>query len=105
MHKLLTEGKTDLLTGFKSARTGRVFKAFLVKQPDGKIGFEFEPRGEGKAGAKTAAKKTTAAAKKTAAAKAPAKAPAKTAAKAAAKKTPARKKAVAEADEESTSET
>lgn len=63
LHKLLTEGKTDLLTGFKSARTGRVFKAFLVKQPDGKIGFEFEPRGEGKAGAKTAAKKTTAAAK------------------------------------------
>ncbi|MBA1904728.1 topoisomerase C-terminal repeat-containing protein, partial [Escherichia coli] len=53
--KLLTEGKTDLLTGFKSARTGRNFKAFLVKQPDGKIGFEFEPRGEGKGkpGAKT----------------------------------------------------
>lgn len=73
LHKLLAEGKTDLLTGFKSARTGRVFKAFLVKQPDGKIGFEFEPRGEGKA----AAKKTTTAAKKTAAAKAPAKTAAK----------------------------
>lgn len=102
--KLLTEGKTDLLTGFKSARTGRNFKAFLVKQPDGKIGFEFEPRGEGKGkpGAKTPAKKTTAAAKTPAAKKAPA----KTASKTAAKKTPARKKAAeAEADEESTSET
>ncbi|MFV8667414.1 DNA topoisomerase III [Ralstonia pseudosolanacearum] len=93
LHKLLAEGKTDLLTGFKSARTGRVFKAFLVKQPDGKIGFEFEPRGEGKA-----------AAKKTAAAKAPAKTAAKKTT-AAAKKTPARKKAATEADEESTSET
>jgi DNA topoisomerase-3 len=108
LHKLLSEGKTDLLTGFKSARTGRNFKAFLVKQPDGKIGFEFEPRGEGKGkpGAKTAAKKaptkTTTAAKKTPAAKAPA----KTAAKTAAKKAPARKKAAeAEANEESTSET
>lgn len=49
--KLLTDGRTDLLTGFKSSRTGRNFKAFLVKQPDGKIGFEFEVR-EPKAGAK-----------------------------------------------------
>ena len=106
--KLLTEGKTDLLTGFKSARTGRNFKAFLVKQPDGKIGFEFEPRGEGKGkpGAKTAAKKTTAAAKTPAAKKAPAKTAAKTATKTVAKKAPARKKAAeAETDEESTSET
>jgi DNA topoisomerase-3 len=39
MAKLLTEGRTDLLTSFKSSRTGRNFKAFLVKQPDGKIGF------------------------------------------------------------------
>ncbi|MBP0621939.1 DNA topoisomerase III [Cupriavidus consociatus] len=53
--KLLNDGKTDLLTGFKSSRTGRNFKAFLVKQPDGKIGFEFEAR-EPKPGAKTAAK-------------------------------------------------
>ena len=42
--KLLGEGKTDLLVGFKSSRTGRNFKAYLVKQPDGKIGFEFEAR-------------------------------------------------------------
>ena len=27
-----------------SARTRRKFKAYLVRQPDGKIGFEFEPR-------------------------------------------------------------
>ena len=44
MAKLLEEGRTDLLTNFKSSRTGRNFKAFLVKQPDGKIGFEFEKK-------------------------------------------------------------
>jgi DNA topoisomerase III len=43
MHKLLETGRTDLLTGFVSKK-GRRFKAFLVKQPDGKIGFEFQPR-------------------------------------------------------------
>ena len=104
MEKLLEEGRTDLLTNFKSSRTGRNFKAFLVKQPDGKIGFEFEKK-EVKPGAKTAVKRgaaaapvesgeddgdgdvAVAAAKKTtkvAAKKAPAK-------KAAAKKTTARK--------------
>ncbi len=57
--KLLDQGRTDLLTGFKSSRTGRNFKAYLVKQPDGKIGFEFEVR-EPKPGAKTAAAKTAA---------------------------------------------
>src|SRR5205085_2762626 len=41
--KLLETGRTDLLTGFVSKK-GRRFKAFLVKQPDGKIGFEFQPR-------------------------------------------------------------
>ncbi len=44
MKKLLSEGRTDLLAGFKSARTGRFFKAYLVKGPEGKIGFEFEAR-------------------------------------------------------------
>jgi len=44
MKKLLSEGKTDLLTGFVSARTRRKFSAYLVRQPDGKIGFEFAPR-------------------------------------------------------------
>ena len=43
MLKLLKEGKTDLLTGFVSSRTGRPFKAFLVVQ-ENKVGFEFEPR-------------------------------------------------------------
>lgn len=44
MLKLLSSGKTDLLDGFVSNRNGRKFKAFLAKQPDGKIGFEFAPR-------------------------------------------------------------
>ena len=43
MKKLLDAGRTDLLTSFVSKK-GRRFKAFLVKQPDGKIGFEFQPR-------------------------------------------------------------
>ncbi|GJH23046.1 MULTISPECIES: DNA topoisomerase III [Caballeronia] len=105
MEKLLNEGRTDLLTNFKSSRTGRNFKAFLVKQPDGKIGFEFEKK-EGKPAAKTAAKRGAAAetqadsgdesgdsdvavaAKTTSAKTAAKKAPAK---KAAAKKTAAKK--------------
>jgi DNA topoisomerase-3 len=41
--KLLNEGKTDLLKGFVSKRTGRKFEAFLVLK-DGKVGFEFAPR-------------------------------------------------------------
>ena len=82
MQKLLSEGKTDLLTGFKSARTGRLFKAYLVLDPKAKkIGFEFEAKapkvtkskaadeadeGAGKkASAKKAASKTTAKAKTT----------------------------------------
>src|SRR5690554_7707701 len=35
--KLLSEGKTDLLDGFVSSRTNRKFKAYLVKQENGKI--------------------------------------------------------------------
>ena len=42
--KLLTAGRTDLLPGFKSARTGRFFKAYLVKGEGGKVSFEFEAR-------------------------------------------------------------
>jgi hypothetical protein len=54
MKKLLESGKTDLLQ-FVSARTRRPFAAFLVRQPDGKIGFEFEAKDRGKgAGAKSA---------------------------------------------------
>ncbi|AQV96112.1 DNA topoisomerase III [Cupriavidus necator] len=97
--KLLNEGKTDLLTGFKSSRTGRNFKAFLVKQPDGKIGFEFEVR-EPKAGAKTAGKAPAKAASRGAAEDeaAPAtKTAAKTAAKTPATKAPAKKAAAKKA--------
>ena len=43
MQRLLATGRTDLLTGFLS-RKNRKFKAFLVKTPGGKIGFEFQPR-------------------------------------------------------------
>jgi DNA topoisomerase-3 len=42
VEKLLSMGKTDLLTRFVSKK-GRPFKAFLVVK-DGKIAFEFEPR-------------------------------------------------------------
>ena len=78
--KLLAEGKTDLLEGFVSSRTNRKFKAFLTKQPNGKIGFEFEQRPDKpgrKTATKTAAKTATKVATKTAA---------KTATKTAAKK-------------------
>ena len=44
MTKLLTTGKTDLLTKFVSKKNGRTFKAFLAIGKDGKIAFEFEPR-------------------------------------------------------------
>ncbi|MEP7205364.1 MAG: DNA topoisomerase III [Casimicrobiaceae bacterium] len=43
MQKLLADGRTDLLQ-FVSARTRRGFSAFLVRQPDGKVGFEFETK-------------------------------------------------------------
>jgi topoisomerase IA-like protein len=48
MQKLLASGKTDLLQ-FVSARTRRPFAAYLVRQPDGKIGFEFQARDGAKA--------------------------------------------------------
>src|SRR5689334_4021630 len=51
MTKLLETGKTDLLQ-FVSARTRRPFSAYLVKQPDGKVGFEFEAKEPGRKGAR-----------------------------------------------------
>ena len=60
MEKLLASGKTGLLQ-FVSARTRRPFQAYLVRQPDGKIGFEFEKRAPKAAGAKPAGKKRAAA--------------------------------------------
>ncbi|MBL8539781.1 MAG: DNA topoisomerase III [Betaproteobacteria bacterium] len=62
MRKLLNEGRTDLLTDFVSKRNGRKFKAYLVVQPQGKIGFEFAPRAP-KAEKKDTAKKAAGAAK------------------------------------------
>jgi DNA topoisomerase-3 len=66
MEKLLASGRTDLLDGFVSNRNGRRFKAFLVKQPDGKVGFEFAPRAvkgdQEESGRKPVNKKTEAAA-------------------------------------------
>ena len=45
MTKLLSTGRTDLLTNFKSARTGRLFKAYLVwDKKAGKTVFEFEAK-------------------------------------------------------------
>jgi DNA topoisomerase-3 len=97
MEKLLTDGRTDLLDGFVSSRTNRKFKAFLVRQPDGKIGFEFEPRPEkpGRAPAKTAAKTAAkkAPAKKAAVKKTATKTATKTAAKKAVKKAAPKKAA------------
>ena len=43
MVKLLATGKTDLLQRFISKK-GRPFKAYLVKNPEGGVGFGFEPR-------------------------------------------------------------
>jgi DNA topoisomerase-3 len=51
MAKLLESGKTDLLQ-FVSARTRRPFSAYLVKQPDGKVGFEFEAKAPDRRGAR-----------------------------------------------------
>jgi DNA topoisomerase-3 len=101
MRKLLAEGRTDLLDGFISARTRRKFKAFLVREPGGRIGFEFAPRpakpggdaaakavparaGRGRAGSRTA--EDAANANGDAAAPAEASAAAKTAPKTSAKR-------------------
>jgi DNA topoisomerase III len=78
MHKLLTEGRTDVMRAFVSNRTRRKFSAFLAKKPDGTIGFEFEPRaaksaGKGKPAANGEAVSGTAAVKPVKLPKAPAK--------------------------------
>jgi DNA topoisomerase-3 len=54
VEKMLTEGKTTLLSGFISKKTKRAFAAHLTLDPEtAKIGFEFAPR------AKKAAKRAT----------------------------------------------
>ncbi len=58
--KLLETGKTDLLTKFISKK-GRPFSAYLVRNADGKIGFEFEQKKtkkETKAAGETQVKQT-----------------------------------------------
>lgn len=55
--KLLHAGKTDLLPKFISKK-GRPFSAYLVAGPEGKVGFEFEPR-ETKSKTTAAAKNET----------------------------------------------
>jgi DNA topoisomerase-3 len=73
-----------LLADFVSQRTRRKFKAFLVRDPAGKIGFEFAPRperperpGRPAAAPRTAAPTDEKPVKKLATVKAPAKAAAK----------------------------
>lgn len=54
MMRLLSTGKTDLMTAFISKKNNRPFKAFLMVTPEKKVGFEFPPRegkGKKKAGA------------------------------------------------------
>ena len=81
MVKLLTDGKTDLLTKFISTKTRRPFKAYLVverKKDEVKVGFDFPPR-EPKPGKEVLETKAAPAARatKTAAANKATKAPAK----------------------------
>ncbi len=66
MRKLLSTGRTDLLHRFISKK-GRPFSAFLVKGPDGKVGFEFAPRGKSAEGAATGSSSPKGGRKKTAA--------------------------------------
>jgi DNA topoisomerase-3 len=97
MTKLLSTGRTDLLRNFVSNRTRRKFAAFLVwKADEGKVGFEFEPRGKGAKAAPTAEEPAAArrgatggAERGAAAGKAPTAAKARTPAKAARRAAPA----------------
>ncbi|HEX7646559.1 MAG TPA: DNA topoisomerase III, partial [Noviherbaspirillum sp.] len=74
MSKLLNEGRTDLLPGFISQRTRRPFKAFLVRDKNGKVSFEFEERkAKAPAKGKAAEKEEAAEVKKPAVKKAAAK--------------------------------
>jgi DNA topoisomerase-3 len=70
MRKLLDSGRTDILRNFVSNKTRRKFSAFLVKKPDGGVGFEFEPRkakgGDGSTAVKAAGKSAVGAAAKVA---------------------------------------
>jgi DNA topoisomerase-3 len=96
MEKLLSSGKTDLLTAFVSSRTRRPFKAFLAWDAKaGKVAFEFEVREPRTPAAKKAAAKRAAAQEQSALSDAPASSD--TPVKAAAKKTAAKKVAAKKA--------
>ncbi|HEX8962110.1 MAG TPA: topoisomerase C-terminal repeat-containing protein, partial [Rhodocyclaceae bacterium] len=86
MQKLLETGKTSLLRGFVSNRTRKKFSAYLVRDPSGKVGFEFEARTPKAPKAGAAKEAATPAAKPAAKTKAAAKTTAKTATKKAAPK-------------------
>jgi DNA topoisomerase-3 len=61
MGRLLATGRTSLLENFVSNKTRRKFKAYLVwDAKEGKVGFEFEPRGTKVPAKKAAAKKAAA---------------------------------------------
>lgn len=58
MREMLEKGKSPLLKGLKSKRTGRLFDCFLKLKDDGGIEFEFPPRKKtAKKASKKAAKK------------------------------------------------
>jgi DNA topoisomerase-3 len=65
MQKLLTEGKTDLLQDFVSAKTRRKFKAYLTLDSQGKVGFEFAARAPKTSAAKPQARASKARSKPT----------------------------------------
>lgn len=48
LQKMLAGEKTDLIKGFRSAKTKRLFDAYLSLKEGGKLAFEFPPRPEGK---------------------------------------------------------
>ncbi|MBN2234149.1 MAG: topoisomerase C-terminal repeat-containing protein, partial [Opitutales bacterium] len=58
--KLLKDGATDVIQGFRSKKTGRLFSASLHVDKSGKISFQFPPR-EKKAGSTSAKGKKAAA--------------------------------------------
>ena len=58
--KMLKEGKSELIKGFRSKRTKRLFDAFLLLDEKGGLKFEFPPRPPKKKTAKKAARKAAA---------------------------------------------
>lgn len=64
IRKLMEDGKTGLIEGFRSKRTNRLFSAHLILKDKGDIGFEFPPRAAKKAAKKTAKKVAKKATKK-----------------------------------------